>query len=126
MVGVLSRRNVFSWSDQTLYGPQPRFLAMDGPSLIEQIRVLLASRSPVEGPVLGGTGFFIEGRMVVAVIDGRLCMPDDDSRPVSASPLFFARRAVPGWIALDAGELDAVAVVSWVERALTRIASSPG
>lgn len=98
---------------------------MDAPSLVERARSLLAPSSVKEKPLLGGTGFYVGERMAVAVVNDRLWMPaHDNSGVVGASPLVFAGRAVPGWIALDAAALDDNTLATWLRLGLARLDSS--
>ncbi len=72
--------------------------------------------------MLGGTGFFVGERMVMAVINDCLWMSvHDDSGSVAESPLVFAGRAVPGWVALDAAALDDETLAVWLQRGLARL-----
>ena len=75
-----------------------------------------------ERSVLSGLGFFIDGRMAVAVLDDRLCLRVDETEDaaslsdVAAFPLVFAGRPVRGWVCISKDNLDAASLDDWVKR----------
>ena len=71
------------------------------------IEAILEPHRPTTTSMLGGTGYFVDERLVVAVIGGRLCRPTGGSTaPVEDEPFLFAGRPVPGWSSLDSATLD--------------------
>jgi hypothetical protein len=74
-----------------------------------------------EGRVLSGDGFFIDGRLRAAVIDGDLCVHVGGQRWDSAvamtgvRPLMFAGRPVKGWVLVAADSIsDERDLAGWV------------
>jgi hypothetical protein len=84
-----------------------------------------ASGELTEGRVLSGDGFFIDGRLRAAVIDGDLCVHVGGESWGSAlampevRPLMFAGRPVKGWVLVTAGSIsDEGDLAVWVDNAL--------
>lgn len=93
--------------------------------LRDGVRRLLSRYDLSEGRVLAGTGFFVDGRLVVAVIGAELCLRLDESHKVARSDislLHFAGRPVPGWAVVDGDQLDDDSLASWVNRGLEQLA----
>jgi hypothetical protein len=101
---------------------------MDRAHLIERIEVELAGLGQLtRGNVLSGDGYFLDGRLVVAVMGVDLCLevgrPDWEATVASAgvSPLLFADRPVPGWVVVDGETLSSDESVSrWIETSLAQ------
>jgi hypothetical protein len=101
---------------------------MDHDQLIEQIESQLAGRGVVtEGRVLDGDGYFLDGRLVVAVIGSDLCIEigreqwEDTLGSDGVRPLLFADLPVPGWVMVDGGSLSSDERLShWIETSLAR------
>jgi hypothetical protein len=101
---------------------------MDRAHLIERIEVELAGLGQLtRGNVLSGDGYFLDGRLVVAVMGADLCLevgrPDWEATVASAgvSPLLFADRPVPGWVVVDGETLSSDESVSrWIETSLAQ------
>ena len=102
---------------------------MDHDQLVAQIGSQLAGRGDLtEGKVLDGDGFFLDGRLVVAVMGSDLCIEigrDDWDTSLTADgvrPLLFAERPVPGWVMVDGGSLSSNESMSrWIETSLARL-----
>ena len=93
--------------------------------LRDGVRRLLSQYDLSEGRVLAGTGFFVDGRVVVAVIGAELCFRLDESPKVARSDislLHFAGRPVPGWAVVDGDHLDDDSLAGWVNRGLEQLA----
>ena len=100
----------------------------DTTDLARKIESYLQGRGDVtEGRVLSGDGFFLDGRLVAAVIDEDLCLPvarDHWEKTMSGEgvrPLRVADRPIPGWVLVDS---RVVAVeeefAGWIESAISR------
>jgi hypothetical protein len=79
-----------------------------------------------ERPVLAGRGFFLDGRLVVAVIDDQLCVPvghetrGNSSLGPGIRPLLFAGRPVPGWVMVEAAAISAEETLArWIDSVLS-------
>jgi hypothetical protein len=71
------------------------------------IEAILEPHRATTASMLGGTAYFVDERLVVAVIGDRLCRPTGDSAvPVEDEPFLFAGRPVPGWSSQDPASLD--------------------
>ncbi len=93
--------------------------------LRDGVRRLLSRYDLSEGRVLSGTGFFVDGRLVVAVIGAELCFRLDESHEVAPSDislLHFAGRPVPGWAVVDGDQLNDDSLAGWVDRGLEQLA----
>ena len=78
-----------------------------------------------ERRVLSGDGFFVDGRLMAAVIEEDLCVHVGGDRWDSAlampgvSPLTVAGRAVPGWVLVDEASVpDEQTLAAWIENAV--------
>lgn len=94
---------------------------MSDSTIRERILRAFGDADVVEASVLGGKGFFVDDRMVVALTDGYLCLLCDDESLMTGpgvSPYEFAGRAVPGWVSIDGDVLDDAQLSSWIERGL--------
>lgn len=79
------------------------------------IEALLEPHGPTTAGMLGGTGYFVDERLVVAVVGGRLCRPIGDSAsPAGDEPFLFAGRPVPGWSSHDPATIDDAALAALV------------
>ena len=100
----------------------------DTTDLARRIESYLLGRGDVsESRVLGGDGFFLDGRLVAAVMDHGLCFPvgrDDWEGSVSddgVHPLLFADRPVPGWVMVDSSVVAKdEALARWIEGSIAR------
>ncbi len=100
--------------------------------LARRIELYLDGRGEItEGRVLSGSGYFLDGRLVAAVIEGDLCLRvgNDGWQGVLATagvrPLLFADRPVPGWVIVEGASVDADdALARWIESALAEM--NPG
>ncbi len=101
---------------------------MERVELIGQIESQLAGRGELtERRVLDGDGYFIDGRLVVAVMGSDLCVDvgredwDATLATDGVRPLLFADLPVPGWVMVDGGSLSSEESVShWIETSLAR------
>jgi hypothetical protein len=101
---------------------------VDRVALIDGISTQLQGRGELtEGRVLDGDGYFLDGRLVVAVVGEDLCLQvgRDHWRATLAGdgvrPLLFADLPVPGWVIVDGASVDAEATLTrWIESALAR------
>ncbi|MEX2250966.1 MAG: TfoX/Sxy family protein [Acidimicrobiia bacterium] len=86
--------------------------------------------SLTERPVMNGLGFFLEDRMVVAVLDNRLCLRLGETEggaalaDTAAHPFEFAGRAVQGWVCIPEESLDEAGLVHWVARGVAGLGLS--
>ena len=97
-------------------------------SLIDRIRDELGGQGDLtEDRVFDGVGFFIRGRMAMAVLGDAICLhldsPISDSGEGKAEPFIFAGRPVPGWVSISARDLDDKTLARWVEKGLAGISS---
>jgi TfoX/Sxy family transcriptional regulator of competence genes len=91
-----------------------------------RIEAYLEGRGDVsEGRLLSGTGYFVDGRLVAAVLDDDLCLNVGRERwqpalaEPGARPLIFADRPVPGWVMVEGGSLRSeLDLAQWIEPAL--------
>lgn len=101
---------------------------MDRVALVEGITTQLQGRGELtESRVLDGDGYFLDGRLVVAVVGEDLCLHVGRDHWQAAlagdgvRPLLFADLPVPGWIIVDGASVDAgVTLARWIESALAR------
>jgi len=77
--------------------------------------------------VLDGAGYFVDGLLVVAVIDDDLCVNvgrDEWEETLAADgvrPLLFADLPVPGWVMVEGASVAGEeSLVGWIESALAR------
>jgi hypothetical protein len=77
--------------------------------------------------VLDGDGYFLDGRLVVAVMGDDLCIDvgreewDTTLASDGVRPLLFADLPVPGWVMVDGGSLGSdESVAHWIETSLAR------
>ena len=74
-----------------------------------------------ERAFMGGVGFFVDGHLVVGVIDDALCVrvaDDEYDHHLGLSavgPFQFAGRPVAGWLTVAGAQLDDEALASWIE-----------
>lgn len=82
----------------------------------QAIKSLLAEHDVAEARFLSGTGFFVSGRLVVAVVKEGLCarLADLDDEEHLGAPLEFAGRPVAGWTTLTLDQLDSELLERWV------------
>jgi hypothetical protein len=78
-----------------------------------------------EGRVLRGHGYFLDGRLVAAVIDEDLCLfvtRDEGGLPTDqVRPLLVAGIPVPGWVLVPPSSLaDDAVFARWIEDAIAR------
>lgn len=100
----------------------------DTTDLARKIESYLQGRGDVtEGRVLSGDGFFLDGRLVAAVIDQDLCLPvarDHWEKTMSGEgvrPLLVADRPIPGWVLVDSNLVAAEEqFAGWIEGAISR------
>jgi hypothetical protein len=100
----------------------------DTTDLARKIESYLQGRGDVtEGRVLSGDGFFLDGRLVAAVIDQDLCLPvarDHWEKTMSGEgirPLLVADRPIPGWVLVDSSLVVAEEqFAGWIEGAISR------
>jgi hypothetical protein len=102
-----------------------------GESLIDRIRRQLAGEGDLtEDRVFDGVGFFVEGRMAVAVLGDELCLHLEGSPPSpltgsgEPTPFLFAGRPVPGWVSIPAHDLGDEALGAWLGRGLAAVNST--
>jgi hypothetical protein len=96
--------------------------------LIGRIQTHLRGRGELtEGRVLDGDGYFVDGLLVVAVIDDDLCVNvgrDDWEKTLAGDgvhPLLFADVPVPGWVMVDGASIAGdESLAGWIESALAR------
>ena len=103
----------------------PRFTVVEITDLADRVRVGMGQLPGIEErPVMNGLGFFVDDRMVVAVLDGRLCLQldgrgyHDRLLDEGVERYLFAGRPVPGWLSVDQAVLDDRGLASWIELAL--------
>lgn len=87
--------------------------------LVEQVRAQLTPLDDVtERNVMSGVGFFVDDKMVVAVLDDGLCLRLDQTEtdpamnPIVA--LEFAGREIQGWVCIPEVSLDPASISRWV------------
>ena len=96
--------------------------------LVGRIQAHLRGRGELtEGRVLDGDGYFLDGRLVVAVMGSDLCIEigkdqwDDTLASEGVTPFLFAELPVPGWVMIDGGSLSSDESLShWIETSLAR------
>ena len=96
--------------------------------LVGRIQAHLRGRGELtEGRVLDGDGYFVDGLLVVAVIDDDLCVnvgTDDWEETLAGGgvhPLLFADVPVPGWVMVDGASIAGdESLAGWIESALAR------
>ena len=96
--------------------------------LLGRIQAHLRGRGEVtEGRVLDGDGCFVDGLLVVAVMDEDLCFNvgrdswEESLAGDGVRPLLFAERPVPGWVMVDGASVAGEeSLVVWIESALAR------
>lgn len=101
---------------------------MDRVALIDGISTQLQGRGELtESRVLDGDGYFLDGRLVVAVVGEDLCLHVGRDHWQTAlagdgvRPLLFADLPVPGWVIVEGASVDAEeTLVRWIESALAR------
>jgi hypothetical protein len=94
--------------------------------LARRIEAYLQGRGEIaEGRVLSGDGYFLDGRLVVAVMDEDLCLhvgSEQWSRVLSrpgVRPLLFAERPVRGWVIVEGDSVAGdEALAGWIDQAL--------
>lgn len=101
----------------------------DGESLTDRVRSRLAGQGELtEDRVFDGVGFFIQGRMAVAVLGDAICLhlegpPPPDQGSGEPEPFLFAGRPVQGWVSIPAHGLDDETLGRWVARGLDAVSS---
>jgi TfoX/Sxy family transcriptional regulator of competence genes len=102
--------------------------------LAGRIRVLVASEAGLsEQRMFGGLAFLVNGNMAVAASgQGGLLLrvdPAESADLVAGSPAYVAEmrgRAMPGWLRVDAADLeDNAALAEWVGRGVSFARSLP-
>ena len=101
---------------------------MDRVALIDGISTQLLGRGELtESRVLDGDGYFLDGRLVVAVVGEDLCLHVGRDHWQAAlagdgvRPLLFADLPVPGWVIVEGTSVDAEETLArWIESALAR------
>ena len=96
--------------------------------LTGRIQAQLRERGDLtEGRVLDGDGYFVDGLLVVAVIDDDLCVNvgrdewEESLAGEGVRPLLFADMPVPGWVMVDGASVAREAsLAGWIEGALAR------
>jgi hypothetical protein len=78
---------------------------------------------------MSGLGFFLDGRMAVAVLDDRLCLHIGDVEDAvlsesAALPFEFAGRPVSGWVCIPEESLDEASLTDWVALAVSGLGLS--
>jgi hypothetical protein len=80
-----------------------------------------------EGRVLDGDGYFVDGHLVVALMDDDLCVNvgrDEWEQSLAGDgvrPLLFADMPVPGWVMVDGASVAGEeSLAGWIESALAR------
>lgn len=95
-------------------------------SLTDRIQAQLRGRGELtEERVLDGDGYFLDGRLVVAVMGDDLCVNvgkeewQETLAGDGVRPLLFADQPVPGWVMVE-GEAVAgdESLAGWIEGAL--------
>ena len=107
-------------------GPRRRLSTHD--DLLGRIETHLRGRGELtEGRVLDGDGYFVDGQLVVAVMDDDLCVNvgRDEWEEFLAGrrspPALFADLPVPGWVMVDGASVAGEeSLVEWIESALAR------
>jgi hypothetical protein len=97
-------------------------------ALNERIGAQLRGRGELtEGRVLDGDGYFLDGLLVVAVMDDDLCLNvgkndwEETLAEEGVRPLLFADRPVPGWVMVDGGSVQSEeSLAGWIESSLAR------
>jgi hypothetical protein len=96
--------------------------------LLDRIQAHLRGRGELtEGPVLDGDGYFVDGLLVVAVMDDDLCLNvgkdgwEETLTEDGVRPLLFADMPVPGWVLVDGASVAREeSLAGWIESALAR------
>ena len=96
--------------------------------LLGRIQAHLHGRGELtEGRVLDGDGYFVDGLLVVAVIEDDLCVNvgrnewEESLAEDGVRPLLFADLPVPGWVMVDGASVAGEeSLVGWIESALAR------
>ena len=96
--------------------------------LIGRIEAHLRGRGELtEGRVLDGDGYFLDGLLVVAVMDDDLCVQvgrgdwEESLAVDGVRPLLFADMPVPGWVMVEGASVaDKESLAGWIESALAR------
>ncbi len=102
----------------------------DTEPVTDRVRRQLAGRGELtENRVFDGVGFFVDGRMAVAVLGDAICVHiEEKSQPPSAGgeaadPFLFAGRPVPGWVSIPAESMDDETLGRWVAMGLAGVSS---
>jgi len=95
--------------------------------LFQTIEVMLEPHFADQARVLNGTGFFIDGNLVVAVLGDELCVQlpiESDPAPTAHALLEVAGRPIPGWAVTGASDLEEATLTAWLELGLNRLGIS--
>jgi hypothetical protein len=99
--------------------------------LLARVRVSLSDHGAVESPLLGGTSFWVDDRLVISIHeDGILIRVPPGDYPAllerrGVRPYEFAARPVPAWVVVDADSIAQDGALSeWVEIGLGGSGSS--
>lgn len=90
--------------------------------LLQRVRASLLDHGAVESPLLGGTSFWVDDRLVISIHEEGILIrvspsdyPDLLERP-GVRPYEFAARPVPAWVVVDASSIaQDGALTEWVE-----------
>lgn len=92
---------------------------MSPEEMCARVESILEGHGSTTASVLGGTGYFVDDRLVVAVIGDRLCRPIEEGRlPDEGEWFIFAGRPVPGWASHDPSGLDDTVLTAHIEARL--------
>lgn len=98
--------------------------------LLERVRISLSDHGAVESPLLGGTSFWVDDRLVISIHeDGILVRVPPSEYPTllerpGVRPYEFAARPVPAWVIVDADSITQDgALTEWVAIGLAGPAS---
>jgi hypothetical protein len=84
-----------------------------------KVESILEGHGSTTASILGGTGYFVDDRLIVVLIGDRLCRPTGDSGlPDEGEQFMFAGRPVPGWASHDPSGLDDAVLAAHIEARL--------